>query len=270
KGRRWIVVHDVHLLLTDHVAAEILLEVHSALQGHAQVAALVIRVEELLRRVHLVHVLPAAAVEGLQERGKSNIAENAVPRHGILQIAYGALGGARRMFLVRQQDSLRDRNAQLGSECEVEELVVGAPPERVIDNDRAGEGCVLEITAIEGNVVRNAVHDDVVGRWFCHSDFANRRKFRLDVRLAHGVYLVDQRGREGGLHAKNNSDLLHGCSFESDTNRFECARNCAWEIPGKQRRGALWLFDYCRRKRQEFEDVISRAGSLVKSPVLMK
>src|ERR1017187_1272285 len=235
--RRWIVVHDVHLLLADHVATEILLEIHPALQRHAEIAALVVSVEELLRRVHLVHVLPATAVEGLQEGGKSNVAEDAVPRHGILQVAHGALGGTRGMLLVRQQDSLRDRNAQLGSQREVEELVVGAPPEWLLDNEGRGEGRILEVAGIEGNVVRNAVHDDVVGRWLRHANFADGGEFSLDVRLVHGVDLVHQRRRKGGLHAKNDSDFLHGCSFESDTNRFGLAHNCTWEIPGKQRRG---------------------------------
>src|SRR5271166_1229483 len=150
--RRRIVVHDVHLLLPDDVAAKILFELDAALQRHAQVTALVIGAEELLRRVHLVHVLPAAAVEGLQERGKSHVAEDAVPRHGILQIAHGAVGGARRMFLVRYQYSLRNCNAQLVPEREVEELIVGAPPEWVVDDDGARQRRVLQVAAIKRDV----------------------------------------------------------------------------------------------------------------------
>ncbi len=38
KRRRRIVVHDVHFLLADHVAAEVFLELHAALQGHAEIA----------------------------------------------------------------------------------------------------------------------------------------------------------------------------------------------------------------------------------------
>src|ERR1019366_3584558 len=231
--RRRIVVHDVHLLLADHVAAEILFEIHPALQGHAEVAALVVGVKEFLRRVHLVYVFPTAAVEGLQERGKSNVAENAVPRHGILQVAHGALGGTRGMLLVRQQDGLRNRNAQLGSQREVKKFVVGAPPEWIVDNDRAGERHILQVAAIEGNIVRNAVHDNVVGRRLRHTDFADGGEFRLDVRLIHRIDLVDQRGRKGGLHAKNDSDLLHGYSFVSDTNRLGFARSCACGNPRK-------------------------------------
>ena len=127
----------MHLLLADDVAAEIFLELHTALQRHAQIARLIIGIEELFRRIDLVHVLPAAAVEGLQERGKANVAEDAVPRHGVLQVAHGAVRRTCRMLLVRDQDGGRNRHAQLFAKCIVEELVVGAPPERIVDDDGA-------------------------------------------------------------------------------------------------------------------------------------
>ena len=57
-----IVAHDVHLTLADHVAAEVLLEIHSALQSHAEVATLVIRVKELRRIVDVIHIAPSATV----------------------------------------------------------------------------------------------------------------------------------------------------------------------------------------------------------------
>ena len=85
------------------VAAEIFLELHAVLQRHAEVAGLIVGVEELVGRIDLVHVLPAAAVEGLEERGKADVAEDAVPGQGILQVAHGAIGGAGRVLLVRQQ-----------------------------------------------------------------------------------------------------------------------------------------------------------------------
>ena len=48
-GRAGIVSHHVHVMLVDYVAAEVLLKLHAALKGHAQVAALVVGGEEFLR-----------------------------------------------------------------------------------------------------------------------------------------------------------------------------------------------------------------------------
>ena len=78
-----VVLHDVNVLLPNAVAAEIFLEFHRRLQGHTKIAGLLVGMEELGRRVHLVYILPAAAVEGLEERRKTNVIENAVPGEGV-------------------------------------------------------------------------------------------------------------------------------------------------------------------------------------------
>ena len=38
----------------------------------------------------------------------------------------------------------------------------------------------------------------------------------LNVGIAEGVDLVDQRGREGRLHPEDDSDFLHGGSWNSE------------------------------------------------------
>ena len=48
------------------------------------------------------------------------------------------------VFLLREQDGLWDRDAELCGECEVEKLVVRRPPERVVDDVRALERKPLE------------------------------------------------------------------------------------------------------------------------------
>ncbi len=88
------------------------------------------------------------------------------------------LGGAGRVVFVRQQHGLGDGYSELGTEGEVEELIIGAPPEGVVDDDRSGKRRVLEVAAIEGDVVGDAIDDDVVGRGLRHAYFANDRPTR--------------------------------------------------------------------------------------------
>src|ERR1700730_13830226 len=108
-----IVVHDMHLLLLHHIAAKILFELDSMLQGHAQVARLVVMMEELLRRVNLVHVLPSAAGVRFEESGKADILENLFPVQWIHQVSHGLISRAFGMLLVRQNHGRRNSDAQL-------------------------------------------------------------------------------------------------------------------------------------------------------------
>src|SRR5580692_6224770 len=206
-------MHDVHLLLADHVTPKVFLEVYAALQCHAEVSRLIVGVEKLFRRVDLVNVFPAAAVEGLEECRESNVAEDAVPGHGELQVAHGAVAGASRMLLVRYEHSRWNGHTQLLAERVVEKLVVGAPPEGIVDNVSAAERRILQVAAIERDVVRDAINDDVVRRGLSHADFANDSQFSLNARLAHGVDFFHQRGRERRLHAKDDSNFLHSGSY---------------------------------------------------------
>ena len=124
---------------------------------------LVVGREELLRRVHLVDVLPAAAVERLEERREARRSRTPRPsRAGSCRFRIDSIGRARRVLLVRQQHGRRNRDAEPRRQRVVEELVVGAPPERVVDDRRAGERRVLQVRAIERDVVRDAIDDDAV------------------------------------------------------------------------------------------------------------
>ena len=57
-----VVGHDADFRLADDIAAEVLLEVDCGLKGHAEVAGLVVGVEELVAVVDVVDVAPAAAI----------------------------------------------------------------------------------------------------------------------------------------------------------------------------------------------------------------
>src|SRR5690606_4813905 len=64
--------------------------------------------------------------------------------------------------VLRKKNRLRDRDTKLCTETKVKELVIGRPPERVIDYVCALEGHSLQHSPVIGNLVRDAVDDDVV------------------------------------------------------------------------------------------------------------
>ena len=125
-----IVVHDVDFFLPDHIAAKIFFELDAMLQGHAQVAGLVVVMEKFLRRVDLVHMLPSSTGIRLEESREADVVKNFFPVQRINQVAHGLVGRAFGMFVMRQDHSRRNGHAQLRRQRVVEEFVVGGPPER--------------------------------------------------------------------------------------------------------------------------------------------
>src|SRR5271170_4634672 len=102
KWRSRIVIHNPHLFLPNHVAAEIFLEFDSVLQGHAQVASLVVVIKEFLGRVHFVNVLPSSTRIRLQESREADILKNLIPIQWINQIPNGLTRRALGMLVVRK------------------------------------------------------------------------------------------------------------------------------------------------------------------------
>ena len=140
----------------ENVAAEVRIEVDGFLRHHRQIAGLVVRGEELLGVVDLVHVLPPAAVCRLHEDRELQEVEDLVPVHPA-HVAERLRLGVRRVVLVRQQHRARHGHVDgLGHEV-VEELVVGRPPDRVVDDLHARGGGALEVGAVEQHLVRDAV-----------------------------------------------------------------------------------------------------------------
>ena len=138
-----VVGHDVDVLLADDVAAEVLLEVDGGLEGHAEVAGLVVGGEELFAVVDVEDVAPAAAVVGLEEGGKFYVVEDGLPVEGELEVAEGLFADLRWVLFVREEDGAGDGYAEFGGEGVVEKLVVGGPPEGIVDDLRAGEDRVF-------------------------------------------------------------------------------------------------------------------------------
>src|SRR6516225_5485074 len=108
--------------------------------------------------MYFVDVLPSPAAEGFEEGWKADVAENSVPVQGVNQVAHGLLVGVGGKLLVGQDDGARHRDADPGGQGVVEKLVVRTPPEGVIDDDGAAQDRVLEVGAIEGDILRDAVN----------------------------------------------------------------------------------------------------------------
>src|SRR6202011_994086 len=93
-------------------------------------------------------------------------------------------------------------------ESVVEELVVGTPPERIVDDRGSGQHSVLEVGAIERDVLRNAIYDDVVLSRLIHADAANDDTLGGHARALPGVDLSDQRAWKRVLHPIEYAYLL--------------------------------------------------------------
>ena len=63
---------------------------------------------------------------------------------------------------MRQDNGFGDGDAELAGEGVVEELIVGTPPERIVDDDSAAENGVLQVSPIKLDVMRDAINDDAV------------------------------------------------------------------------------------------------------------
>ena len=205
----WVVGHDVHLLLPHHVAAEVLVELDSLLVGHAQVARFIVGPEELLAIVNVVDIAPAAAVHRLQESVLAHVSKHSLPIQRIFEVAHGAVRRSLGMLLVRQDHGFGHGHAQLLRERVVEELVVGRPPEGIVDDDGSIERGMFQIGAIERDVVRDAVHDHRVGRGFIQVHGAGLHEFGpYAVQIAR-VDVLHQRAGKAVFHAEKDTDRLH-------------------------------------------------------------
>src|SRR6266436_4779891 len=199
-------------------------------------------VEELLRRMHLVHVLPAPARIRLEESGEAHIVENLLPVQRIDQVAHGLVGRALGMLVVRQDHGRRNGHAQAVSQSVVEKFVVGGPPERVVDDDGAVEFRVLQVRAIKRDVLRDAIDDDAVAAGLGHLYSAKFDELRGDALDLHAVDLFHQSRRKSIFHAEHDADLVHNNLFsvilsEVAASRGEAATQSKDPYPYSEGRG---------------------------------
>src|SRR5437879_11240011 len=139
---------------------------------------------------------PATPEERLQDGGTPDIVQQRVPLNRVFQIAQG-LGSdvhVLRVGLLWQQHRLRDGHAELLRRRSVEEFIVGRPPKRIVDDVGALQHGVLQIAAIVGHLMRDAVDNDSVARWFARGRRADTHTFSADAfRSAEIVDPADER-----------------------------------------------------------------------------
>src|SRR4030095_9122262 len=108
-------------------------------------------------------LLPPAAVRILEDARHSYVIEDRAPVERILEVPQALTGdNAGNVILVRQQDRLRRRDAELRDEERAEILVVGRPHEWIVDDGLPLEHGLLEVRAVHRDLVRDTVGEDVV------------------------------------------------------------------------------------------------------------
>src|SRR5690606_12379240 len=100
----------------------------------------------------------------------------------------------------RQEYCFRKRYANLGHKYIVKELLVGTPPERIVDDICSANGGVLQVGPVERDILRNTVDYDgitVVGallQLVYHNGFGDNFAF------AQFIYFIDEFPWKGIFH----------------------------------------------------------------------
>src|SRR5580704_14510473 len=113
------------------------------------------------------------------------------------------------MLVMRQDHGRRDSHAELTRQRVIEKLVVGGPPEWIVDDDRASKRSILEKSAVERDILRDAVDDHAISTGIRHLDAAHLDELGGHAINPHAVDLLHQRGWEGVFHAKDDSNFVH-------------------------------------------------------------
>src|SRR3989441_9750864 len=226
--------HDVRLAEAE--AADVLLELDELLQHHAVRSGAVVGLEQLFLVVDLIDVLPATPEERLQDGGTPDIVQQRVPLNRVFQIAQG-LGSdvhVLRVGLLWQQHRLRDGHAELLRQRSVEEFIVGRPPKRIVDDVGALQHGVLQIAAIVGHLMRDAVDNDPVARWFADGRPAETHEFSGDAfRSAEIVDPVDERRGETKLPPAQQSNFHRHSLLSLDFCSCFWGPNCLQNRPAQ-------------------------------------
>src|SRR5258708_31302973 len=100
-----------------------------------------------------VDVLPTTPGKRLHIGGEADVMKDRFPIEREGEIGEGLIAGVRRQVAGGQDDGLWHRDADAGGETVVEEFLIGAPPEGVVDDGRAAEGRILQVGPVEWDVL---------------------------------------------------------------------------------------------------------------------
>ncbi len=194
-------------LLAHADAPHVVLEVDELLERHHQRAALVVGAEQLAHVVHPADVLPPSPVRGLEDGGEADVAGDGLPVERVLEVPEAALRvDGRDVRLRGEQHRPRHRHPDARGERVAKELLVRAPPERVVDDVRARERGRLEVEPVERDLVADPVDEDPVAGLERLRRAADAGQLGLDARM--GVDPGDERLGKALLLANEDSDPL--------------------------------------------------------------
>ena len=114
------------------------------------------------------------------------------------------------MPLMRQKHRTRNGDTDLTRQRVVEKLIVGAPPEGIVDDDGAAEDRVLQPRPVERDVLRDAVDDDAISGRLGHAHRADPDMLGHHPWNGARVDAIHQRRGKRVFHAIKNADLFHG------------------------------------------------------------
>src|SRR5690242_5576332 len=140
-----------------------MLPLDELLHDHGEQAGVVVVVDQLVERVADVDLFPAAAVGVFEHTGQANIVYDGLPVHPFKVAQAVGVDDAGDVVFVGQGNGLGAGDAEPGGKGRLEELVVGGPHEGVVDDGCALENGVLEVGAVVGHLLGDAVYDDGVG-----------------------------------------------------------------------------------------------------------
>ena len=201
-----------------------MLEIDIFLQGHACGAGAVVSLQQFFAIVYFVHVFPAAAGIGFQERRPADVIQQPIPIDGIVQIPQRLRIDVdiRRIRLLRKQNRLGNIEAQFRGDRIVEKLVVRGPPERIVDHISSLQHRMLQVGAVIIHFVGDAVDDDAVLRELAHFRAAEFHEFGGNaVFLAQLVHLFNEGWRETVLPAAHQSNFHDQFPFFAGVLRYE-------------------------------------------------
>ena len=208
--RARVVADGEDVLAPDADAAHVVLPVDELLQDHRLQAAGVVGGDQLLDGVDDVHVLPASPGVRLEHRRQPGVGDDAFPVQRMLKVAQRLLVvDVGDVLLVGQDHGLGHRDAELARQRAFEELLIRLPPEGVVDDDGAHQRGALEVGAVVGDLVRDAVDDDGVRGFFELGGAAQHRQLRAHaLGRATLVDHVDEGQRKRVFAPDQDSDFL--------------------------------------------------------------
>src|SRR5690606_22544762 len=100
----------------------------------------------------------------------------------------------------RQQYCFWQWHANLGHKCIVKELLVGTPPERIVDDVSSANGGVLQICPVERDILRNTVDYDGITVVGAPLQLVYHNRFGDNFAFAQFIYFIDEFPWKGIFH----------------------------------------------------------------------